>query len=390
MQRRTLLQLLGLSAMPIASAPLRAFSNDHVVVAGAGIIGASIAYHLARRGARVTLLEKEHPAAGTTKNSFAWLNASDKSPRSYYELNLAGIAGWRRLELELGASLPIQWGGGVQWCKPTGNLAERMREHVKQRQAWGYSIRLIDNAELPRLVPNLVPGETGAANFADQEGTVDPVVAAHALVAAAQSLGAKVVYPCEVKDLRMAAGRMTHAVTSQGVMEADYLVLATGNAVPALAAKAGMNVPLKESKGILAHSTPQPELLRRVIMPPGADVKQNFDGRVVTGANFGDTGDAQPTMELGAEYIAAAAQYLPQLKNVKVDYMTLGYRVMPEDGHPIIGRSPQFPNVYAAALHSGMTCAPIVGQLASIEILDRVDVDMLQPFRASRFSTSRS
>ena len=59
-----------------------ALTRDHVIVADAGIIGASIAYHLAKRGARVTLLEKEHPAAGTTKNSFAWLNASEKSPRS--------------------------------------------------------------------------------------------------------------------------------------------------------------------------------------------------------------------------------------------------------------------------------------------------------------------
>src|ERR1700739_4132361 len=123
MNRRTLVRLLGYSAVAV---PGHALSHDHVIVAGAGIIGASIAYHLAKRGARVTLLEKEHPAAGTTKNSFAWLNASEKSPRSYYDLNLAGIAGWRRLELDLGASLPIQWGGGVQWCKPEADLPERM------------------------------------------------------------------------------------------------------------------------------------------------------------------------------------------------------------------------------------------------------------------------
>ena len=107
MNRRQVVQILGSTAVTLGGAPLLSLTRDHVIVAGAGIIGASIAYHLAKRGARVTLLEKEHPAAGTTKNSFAWLNASEKSPRSYYELNLAGIAGWRRLELDLGASLPI-------------------------------------------------------------------------------------------------------------------------------------------------------------------------------------------------------------------------------------------------------------------------------------------
>src|SRR3984957_7871082 len=161
MTRRTLMKLFGFSAVSLPGSPLRALSHDHVIVAGAGIVGASIAYHLVKRGARVTLLEKEHPAAGTTKNSFAWLNASEKSPRSYYDLNLAGIAGWCRLELDLGASLPIQRGGGVQWCKPEAQLPERMRQHVKERQAWGYSIRLIDREVLLRLIPNATPGEIG-------------------------------------------------------------------------------------------------------------------------------------------------------------------------------------------------------------------------------------
>jgi glycine/D-amino acid oxidase-like deaminating enzyme len=198
-------------------------------------------------------------------------------------------------------------------------------------------------------------------------------------------LGAQVIFPCEVKDVKLGDRRVQSVMTTQGEMTADYIVLATGNAITALAAKAGMNVPLKESKGILAHTKPQPELLKRVIMPPGSDVKQNFDGRIVTGANFGDTGSAQPTMELGRKYLETAAQYLPGLKNAAIEYMTLGYRVMPQDGHPIIGRSPQFPNFYVAAMHSGMTCAPIVGQLAAMEILDQAEVDLLEPFRAARF-----
>ena len=289
------------------------------------------------------------------------------------------------MQQEIGASLQVQWGGGVQWCKPEDKLTEAMKQHVHDRQTWGYSIALIDKGQLAQLIPYATPGEIGAANFADQEGTVDPVAAAETLIAKAREFGAEVVYPCEVKEIETSAGRVRGVLTSQGLMEADCVVLATGNATMMLAAQAGINVPLKESKGILAHSRPRTHFLSRVLMPPGCDVKQNPDGRIVTGTNFGDTGGTQATKELGRAYLEAAAQYLPLCQGAEVDYMTLGYRVMPKDEYPIIGRSAKLPNLYVAAMHSGMTMAPIVGQLASLEILDQVTVDVLQPYRMERF-----
>ncbi len=370
----------------LAAPPGEALTADRVIVAGAGIMGASIAYHLAKRGARVTLLEKEHPVAGTTKNSFAWLNASAKKPRSYYNLNLAGMAGWRRLQIEIGPSLSIQWGGGLQWCKRDGNLIDAMKKHVQERQTWGYPIRLVDEGDLSTLVPYVRAGEFGEANFADQEGTLDPVAAAKALLNKAQLLGAHVVYPCEVTDIKTANGRVQAVQTTQGPMPCDHFVIAAGNGSMQLAAKAGVRVPLKESKGILAHTVPQPQLISRVLMPPGGNIKQNADGRVVTGANFEDTGDDQATFEMGRKYLAAAAAYVPELETARVDYMTLGYRVMPEDELPIVGRSSNLSNLYLAAMHSGMTLAPIIGELAALEILDHASVDLLDPFRPGRFT----
>ena len=91
-------------------------------------------------------------------------------------------------------------------------------------------------------------------------------------------------------------------------------------------------------------------------------------------------------MALGREYLDTVAKYLPAAGKAELDYMTLGYRVMPKDGHPIFDRAPKYPNLYVAAQHSGMTCAPIAGQLVSMEVLDQVNVDMLAPYRLSRFS----
>lgn len=386
MNRRSFVRFMGTSTLLLPNSPLHALTADRVIVAGAGIIGASIAYHLAKRGARVTLIEKEHPAAGTTKNSFAWLNSSAKKPRSYYTLNCAGIMGWRRLELEIGPSLSLQWGGGVQWCERDPQKIEAMHKHVQERQTWGYSIHLIEESELLHLLPYVKPGEVGAANFADQEGTVDPVVATKTLVAKAQSFGVHLVYPCDVTGMKVTQGRVTAVETTQGAMDADSFVLATGNGSMELAAKVGMNVPLKESKGILAHTAPRPPLINRVLMPPGCDIKQNADGRVVTGANFENTGDLKPTIELGGRYLETAAAYVPDLEKSSLEYMTLGYRVMPKDELPIIGPFPKLPNLYVAAMHSGMTLAPVIGEFAALEILDQAHVDLLEPFRPERFA----
>ncbi|MDT7635737.1 MAG: hypothetical protein QOC83_25, partial [Pseudonocardiales bacterium] len=69
----------------------------HVVVIGAGVIGLSVATELARRGASVTVVEQEAPGVGTSATSYAWVNANNKEPRDYYELNLAGLEAHHRL-----------------------------------------------------------------------------------------------------------------------------------------------------------------------------------------------------------------------------------------------------------------------------------------------------
>ena len=374
------------TAVTARSRKVWAGSPNRVIVIGAGIIGSSIAYHLARRGAQVTLLEKEAPASGTTKNSFAWLNANGKAPRSYYEFNLAGILGWRRLELEIGGELALQWGGGLSWGPATAEQIAFRRKRLAERQSWGYPIYEVDAAEIARLVPGAVPGQVDFAQFSDIEGTVDPALAARVLTAKAQAMGADVIYPCEITGLDLGTDRIRGVSTTKGKFEADYVVIAAGNGTPRIANMAGFNVPLRESKGILAHSKPHPIILNRVIMPPGNDSKQLPDGRIITGLDYGDSGDTKPTMELGQQYLRRLTMFLPSASSVELDYMTLCYRVLPVDGHPIIDRAPKFPNLYVAAQHSGMTCAPIVGQLVSMEVLDQVSVDMLAPYRLSRFS----
>src|SRR2546430_4365059 len=81
-------------------------------VIGAGVLGVCVAARLAEAGIGVTLLEQDRPGHAATRSSFAWLNANDKAPRAYHDLNHAGMRAWATLSAAL---------GGPSWYPPPGN-----------------------------------------------------------------------------------------------------------------------------------------------------------------------------------------------------------------------------------------------------------------------------
>ena len=133
-------------------------------VIGAGVLGACVAVRLAEAGIRVTLLEQAQPGHAATRSSFAWLNANDKTPRAYHDLNHAGIRAWAALSASL---------SGVAWYRPVGNIEwaatgagrAQLTARVRRLAGWGYPARLIDAAEAAGLEPSLrLPGP--ACDFA--------------------------------------------------------------------------------------------------------------------------------------------------------------------------------------------------------------------------------
>ncbi len=385
MNRRRFLEVTaGVSVAALLPDGARA-APTRIVVVGAGIVGSTIAYHLVRRGAQVTLLERAKPASGATGNSFAWINATfSKQPRNYFDLNLLGIFGWRRMDHEFSGDLKIQWGGSVEWY-PAGATADALRKDVARAEQWGYAVHFVDQIEFHRLLPFLMPEPFAAASFSEREGAVDPVHVTQTIVDRAKQLGVDVMIPCEVTGLVRANGKVSAVDTTNGRLELDTLVLASGVQTPHLAAMADVRVPLKDSPGVLAHTAPVAPLLDRVALGPQAHIKQNPDGRVVTGSDFGGTPVTDSSPAFGQKLLDRAAAYLPELAQSKLEFVTLGWRVMPQDEYPILGFADSCPNLYIAATHSGVTLAPIIGQFATTEILDGARVDMLAPYRLSRF-----
>ena len=388
MDRRQFTLSLAAFAAAAAQQPAPAAERGRgkrIAVIGAGIQGASIAWHLAGRGAEVTVFEKRRPAMMATANSFAWLNAYSKRPRPYYELNLLGLQGWRRLSLELGPALAVQWGGSVEWVAD-GVAATKLAASIRNQQSWGYGSRLIDESELSRLLPTVVPGTVAGAAWSEFDATVHPVRATLALLAAATARGARVESGVAVTGFeRDGNGRVTAVQTSQGRLPVDAVVLAGGTETGSLAALLGQPLPLVESRGVLAHATAQPDSLRRVVMAPGSTIKQNPDGSVATGESFSGTEATEATAALGRQLLEVASGYLPVLRGAKLEDVTLGYRVLPKDSFPAIGFASGCANAWIAVMHSGMTLSPLVGQLAVAEVIDGASVDLLETFRPARF-----
>ena len=319
MKRRRFLQLFG--GVSLAGLPgLRlAGQRRRIGVIGGGIIGASIGYHLAHRGAEVTLFERERPGSGATGNSFAWINAGySKRPWEYFYLNRLGMEAYRYLDQQLGGALHVQWGGSLQW-HADAERAQRLRGNVRTHQKWGYPVHLVSETQFANLAPNIAPGPVLAAAHAEQEAAIDPVHVTEALLTEAEKAGLTIEVPCEVNGLDIQWGRLRGVTTSKGPIELDTLVIAAGVDTPRLAEKAGIKVPLRDSPGILAHTTPQPRLLERlaVALAPAGHLKQKPDGRVVTGLTFDGTPGLEPTREQGERQPADGRAVCPSAQGCR-------------------------------------------------------------------------
>ena len=174
-----------------------------VIIAGAGIVGATLAYHLASAGASVTIIERSCPASGVTARSFAWINVVRGNAPAIVRLRNLAIADYRRLERELNGALAIDWNGALTW---SGNPAESERL-VAEHTARGHDVRLVGRDEIRRLEPRLAAPPPVAAHAAG-EGALDPVAATRTLVRAAMEAGARLVEGSEVQGLVTTDGRV--------------------------------------------------------------------------------------------------------------------------------------------------------------------------------------
>ncbi|HHZ09578.1 MAG TPA: FAD-binding oxidoreductase [Rhizobiales bacterium] len=350
----------------------------HIVVVGAGIVGASIAWHLARAGARVTVVAAGGAGGIATPATFAWINASWGNPQPYFRLRSRSMREWVRLAAEL-PPVGLSWCGGLCWDMPRADL----EAYAAQYGAWGYDIRLVDGAEALQIEPALAAPPTLAAYVAS-EGVVEPRAAVSALLGDAVGRGAVLHADLAVHRLAATGGHVTGIETDAGTIAADDVVLAAGIAVPALAATAGVEVAITTPPGLLVHSKPHPRLLNGVVLAEAAHLRQTAEGRIVAGADFtGTDPGADPGATARALFDRAKAM-LRGADDLELDHFTIGLRPTPFDGFPIVGRPRQVQGLYVAVMHSGVTLAAAVGAFAAEELLAGRRDPLIEPYGHGR------
>jgi glycine/D-amino acid oxidase-like deaminating enzyme len=348
--------------------------SPHVIVVGAGILGASLAYHLAREGARVTVVATSFGGIATP-NSFSWINASWGNAPAYFQLRFESMQQWRRLEREI-PGLGLSWGGGLTFDLSEPNLLH----YVADYGAMGYPLRLVEEAEIHKIAPNLARPPQLAA-YAEAEGAVEQGVATQALLKASSA----VLVQTTVHGLDTRGGRVVSVMTAERSMTADHVVLAAGTGTPQLLATLGLAFEIDAPPGLIVHTRPLPRLLRQVIVGPALHMRQTLDGKLIAGSDFGGSPIERGPAVVADELMTELRSAIAGAEDAVMARYSIGYRPTPKDGLPIAGPIPGFEGLYVAVMHSGITNAPAIGALGAREIISGEPNELLLPCAITRF-----
>lgn len=347
-----------------------------VVVVGAGIVGAAVAYESARAGASVTLLDKALPASGATGDSFAWIGGPSGRdvPDASLSVRRRVLAEYRRLEGEV-PGVRVRWTGSLVWDG----------EDLPRPDELGPEERVVDAAEVAAMEPHLaVPPVRALLRASD--GAIDPVATTDALVRAARDHGAELFVGAAATGIEVERGRAVGVRTSAGVLPCRTVVVAAGADAPLLCAPLGFDLPVVPSPALLVRVAGPPGLVRTLLASPVLEVREAADGVLVVAlAHDGESGsaDLDRTARTALSRLTATFAGEPDLRLVSV---RLASRPMPVDGLPIVGPLPGIDGVYVTVMHSGVTLAPAVARLVAAEVVDGVRAAELNGLRPDRQS----
>lgn len=335
--------------------------SPQITIAGAGIIGLSLAYELSGRGARVTVLERDQPGRQASWAGAGILTPASSAAREPLDrlraLSLERIARWSR---ELLAATGIDNGyrrSGALELASTAEEVAALREAVSRWRAQGVAATEIPPVVLREIEPALAPGIALACELPGEAQIRNPRHM-RALAAACQARGVEIRCESPVTAIDAQAGgsgRIVGFRTPGGPVGGDLFVVTAGPWSAGPLASLGIDLAIQPVRGqIVLLACPAPPF-RHILWEGSRYLVPRDDGRVLVGSTEENAGfEAVPTAAGVSGLLALAHRLVPSLAAARFERAWAGLRPAPMAGDerlPYIGGVPGHPNLFLAAGH---------------------------------------
>jgi sarcosine oxidase subunit beta len=369
-----------------------------VVVIGGGVVGCSIAYHLARRGQRdVVVLEREAVGSGTTSKAAGGIRAQFPT-ETEVRFSLEAIRVFERFEDEFGVDIGYRKIGYLFLVADAGDLLGFRRRMALQRRL-GVDVREITPAEAKAIVPALRVDDLVAAVWGPQDGMAGPAEVTGGFARRARDLGARIVEGVEVTAIDVERGRARGVRTSAGAVAAPIVVNAAGPAAARIGRLAGADVPVRPRRRHIFFTEPFPEIPGPV--PLTTDRESGFYFRKEMEQLLLSPGDVE---DIGEDFtvpvdraridetVEKALHRIPIVEKARIAGGWAGLRPLTPDDHAIIGWAPGVEGFFLAVGFGGhgFQHSPATGRYVSEWLLDGAPSLDLSLFDPGRFAAGRA
>jgi glycine/D-amino acid oxidase-like deaminating enzyme len=368
--------------------------DAEVIVVGAGMVGAALAYGLALAGQKVLVLDGGDRDFRAARANFGlvWVQGKGASQPEYAAFTRASSDIWPAFhdQLTRTAEVAVDYArpGGLAFCLGADELDRRRALlHRMHNQAIEPDTEMIERPALERMLPDLRLGpEVAGASFCHRDGHVNPLQLLAALHRAIPHLGSRIAWRSSIQTIRLQGGafRLTGPA---GTWTAPRVVVAAGLATGTLLAPMGVAIPLRPERGQVLVT----ERLARILPYPASGLRQTAEGTVMIGATHEDVGlDSGTTVALATRLARRALRIAPDLSRARLVRQWSGLRVLSPDGGPVYAQAPDYPGLFAALCHSGVTLAAAHTLVVAPAIARGSLPDRVLPFAHGRFDVPLS
>ncbi len=363
-----------------------------MVIIGGGIQGTSIAYHLALRGIRNTILvESDMIGSGSSGRSAAMI-LLQMSREMTIRLSQESFKEYSHFRRDLGVDIGYKPIGYLNLA--TKEIADDLRAQVALQQRLGVPTEILSPQDIARLVPAVNVDDIEFGSICWQDGVIDPHMVMQTYVQRARQLGVEISEKVEATGIRVEKDRVVGVETNAGFIATPLVVNAAGARAVQVASWVGLQLPIKNFKRSVFITDRFDEIPDNAPFVMDLAVEWYFrkEGKgVLMGMGVEESTTFEP--QLDWEYLDAMIQRAlhraPILANARVMRGWAGLRSLTPDDYPILGRAPGidgFINACGWGGH-GVMHAPIGGKLIAELIADGKTTTMdLAPFRLERFS----